>query len=79
MTKISKSVRLTSSEERNEDIWAVLQEANVTVNSDCYHIESLNGGTNSMFSVQIGEEKRGGFFATLIPPPPFGEFHIGRT
>merc|ERR1711971_1445703 len=57
MTKVSKSIRMTSSEERNEDIWSVLQEANVTVNSDFYHIESLNGGTNSMFSVQIGEEK----------------------
>ena len=58
MTKMSKSVRVTPSEQRNEDILSVLQEANVTVTSDCFCVESLNGGTNSMFSVQIGDEKR---------------------
>ena len=57
MMKMSKRVRLSPSKQRNEDIWSVLQEANLAVNSDCFHIESLVGKAHSMFSVQLGEEK----------------------
>ena len=56
--KILKSVRISNPAQLREDILSVLQDTEVTVNMECFHIDPLNGSTNSMYKVQIGEETK---------------------
>ena len=56
--KILKSVRISNPAQLREDILSVLQDTEVTVNMECFHIDPLKGSTNSMFKVQIGEETK---------------------